>query len=273
MSGPCPANREPDAIPWSMTTPTLHTARLVLTRVTPADRADLVALEADPEVMRFLNGGQPVPEAGWPDADFLTPRGTEPEVMAARLRATGEFVGWFALFDDGDLCGARTAEVGYRLRRACWGQGYATEGVQALLVEAFERQAFDTVRAQTMATNLGSRRVLEKLGFAHVDTVFPDSLAHLAGGELGEVVYEIGRREGPHGRRLPTLTPRPSPSAARQRAPPPERHALPLTCGRCIPRPPPPRRAQRSPPQRRPSPRRTGSAAPGRCLRCFCAWV
>ena len=69
----------------------LVTARLTLRPVTPADRADLVALEAGPLVMRYLNGGAPVPEAGLPEGDFLTPRGTEPEVLAAH-RASG-FVG------------------------------------------------------------------------------------------------------------------------------------------------------------------------------------
>ncbi|MEX1165536.1 MAG: hypothetical protein WEK74_01460, partial [Hydrogenophaga sp.] len=66
----------------------LTTSRLSLRPVTPADRADLVALEADPGVMRHLNGGRSVPEAGLTDSDFLTPRGTEPEVLAAHERAT-----------------------------------------------------------------------------------------------------------------------------------------------------------------------------------------
>ena len=99
----------------------LETKRLTLRPVTPADRADLIALEADPQVMRFLNGGQPVPEAGLPDADFLTPRGTEPEVLAALDSATGRIIGWFGFFDDGLIDGLRTAEIGYRLARAGWG--------------------------------------------------------------------------------------------------------------------------------------------------------
>ena len=76
-------------------------ARLTLRPVTPADRADLVALESDAQVMRYLNGGRPVPEAGLPDGDFLTPRGTEAEVLAAQETGTGRFIGWFAFFDDG----------------------------------------------------------------------------------------------------------------------------------------------------------------------------
>lgn len=174
------------------------TERLDLRTVTPADRHHMVALEADPEVMRYLNGGQPVPEAGGPDADFLTPRGTEPEVLVAHERSTGRFIGWFALFDDGLVDGLRTAEVGYRLHRQAWGQGFATEGVAALVAQAFETLGFDRVRAQTMAVNAVSRRVLEKAGFRHVDTVFPDHMKQLPGGEAGEVVYER-RRDPGHG--------------------------------------------------------------------------
>jgi RimJ/RimL family protein N-acetyltransferase len=177
----------------------LNTLRLALRPVSPADRADLVALEADPEVMRFLNGGRPVPEAGLPDDDFLTPRGTEPEVLAAHERATGRFMGWFALFDDGLVDGLRTAELGYRLRREAWGQGYATEGARALVSQALGG-GFDRVRAQTMAVNLGSRRVLEKAGFRHVDTLFPAFAHPIPGSEQGEVVYEV-RRNGAGGAR------------------------------------------------------------------------
>jgi RimJ/RimL family protein N-acetyltransferase len=178
----------------------LNTARLALRPVRPADRTDLVALEADPEVMRFLNGGRPVPEAGCPGADFLTPRGSEPEVLAAHARDTGRFIGWFALFDDGLVDGLRTAELGYRLRRDAWGQGYGTEGAQALVADAFGRQGFDRVRAQTMVVNLGSRRVLEKAGFRHVETLFPTFAHPVPGSEQGEVIYEV-RRDGARGDR------------------------------------------------------------------------
>ena len=173
----------------------LNTARLVLRPITPADRADLVALEADPAVMRFLNGGLPVPMEGRVNGDFLTPRGTEPEVLAAHERATSQFVGWFALFDDGMVGGYKTGELGYRLRREAWGQGYGTEGARALVAEALGRLGFDRVRAQTMAANFGSCRVLEKAGFRQVETVFPFAATPILGEEQGEVVYEI-RRDG-----------------------------------------------------------------------------
>ena len=169
----------------------LKTIRLTLRPVTPADRADLIALEADAEVMRYLNGGQPVPDSGLPDADFLTPRGEEPEVLVANHRASGVFIGWFALFDDGLVDGLRTAEIGYRLNRASWGKGYATEGVLALVEAAFDSLGFDRVRAETMALNSASRRVLEKAGFRLIKTVFPNHAHPIPGAEQGDVIYEI----------------------------------------------------------------------------------
>ena len=169
----------------------LDTNRLTLRPVRSADRADLIALEADAEVMLYLNGGQPVPEAGLIDGDFLTPRGEEPEVLTAHCRASGDFIGWFALFDDGLVDGLRAAEIGYRLNRAAWGKGYATEGVCALIEAALGPLGFDRVRAETMAVNSASRRVLEKAGLRHIKTVFPIHAHPIPGAELGEVIYEI----------------------------------------------------------------------------------
>lgn len=170
-----------------------ETARMRLRRVTPADRDDLIALEADPQVMRFLNGGKPVPDAGLPDGGFLTPHGTERQVLVAHDRGTGGFIGWFAFFDDGEIGGLRTAEIGYRLAVSSWGQGFATEGVTALVGMALGPWGFDRVRAETMAVNTGSRRVMEKAGMRHVGTIHPVFPDPIEGAEQGEVIYEIRR--------------------------------------------------------------------------------
>ena len=78
-----------------------ETTRLSLSLAGEADRENLVALERDPEVMRFLNGGRPTPDDGAEEgAGFLTPRGGENDVWAAvKGLAHGEgagFVGWFS---------------------------------------------------------------------------------------------------------------------------------------------------------------------------------
>jgi RimJ/RimL family protein N-acetyltransferase len=82
----------------------------------------------------------------------------------------------------------------WRLRREHWGQGYATEGVLALVASAFASMEFDRIQAQTMTINLGSRRVLEKAGFRHIETRLPPAPTATPGDEQGEVVYEIRRQ-------------------------------------------------------------------------------
>ncbi|QUQ63271.1 GNAT family N-acetyltransferase [Kutzneria sp. CA-103260] len=148
----------------------METERLLLRPAEPSDVDDLRALDADPEVMRFLgtDGASSVELIGRTD------------YWVGIERASGDFVGWFGLAD----------ELGYRIRRDKWGRGYATEGAKALLDKAFA-EGRERVTAQTMAVNTGSRRVLEKLGLRHVRTFHVDWENPLPGSEHGEVEYEI----------------------------------------------------------------------------------
>ena len=73
-------------------TGSFETARLSMSLVREADRENLIALERDPQVMRFLNGGRPTPDDGEDGASFLTPRGGENYVWAARGRRSGAFL-------------------------------------------------------------------------------------------------------------------------------------------------------------------------------------
>lgn len=170
----------------------LQTKNLTLTPCSPTDRDDFVALEQDPEVMRFLNGGLAVEPGLEPaEASFLMPRGTETYVWTARHRLTGEFVGWFCLWPEGE----GTAELGYRLRRSAWGQGLASEGARALIGRGFEVDGYGRIVACTMVVNLASRRVMEKAGLRHVRTVPFVGPERYAGCEEGEVWYEVLRTD------------------------------------------------------------------------------
>ena len=170
----------------------MHTAQLILRPCCPSDRADFIDLERDPEVMRYLNGGHAVDhEQGGPDARFLMPRGTETDVWTARRTANGAFVGWFCLWP----AGGSLAELGYRLRRLDWGQGLATEGAAALVDWGFTSGRYDRIVATTMATNRGSRRVLEKIGLRVVRGVGADRPDPVPVDEGGEVEYEVTRSD------------------------------------------------------------------------------
>lgn len=168
----------------------LQTMRLTLSPCTPNDRADFIDLERDPEVMRFLNGGYAVNrETANPDATFLMPMGTEPYIWTARRTANGAFVGWFCLWPENE----RLAELGYRLRRMEWGQGFASEGALGLVNWGFRSAGYEKIVATTMAINLGSRRVMEKIGLSYARTVMYDGPDPVPGSEHGEVWYELTR--------------------------------------------------------------------------------
>src|SRR5690349_5311225 len=134
----------------------LETERLILRHFTQDDLGDLVALNADPAVTHFINGGRPIPCQEIRDdlAAFMLryERGDGYGLWAAVERASGEFLGWFHLRP------ARGGpsdepELGYRLRRAAWGRGYATEGSRALIDKAFRELGARRVTANTMTIN------------------------------------------------------------------------------------------------------------------------
>ncbi len=150
----------------------LETERLLLRRFTPDDLGNLVALDSDPAVMRFLTGGEPTPREAL--ARDLLPRFLASYARyggsgswAAIEKTIGDFLGWFSLVphDDGP---PDEPALGYRLRRAAWGKGYATEGARALIRAAFTALGARRVTATTYQDNLGSRRVMEKAGMAFV---------------------------------------------------------------------------------------------------------
>jgi RimJ/RimL family protein N-acetyltransferase len=176
----------------------LETLRLRLRRFVPEDLDRLVELDSDPEVTRYTSYGEPTPRERY--AHEILPRwfayyGVEPALgyWAAESRADGEFVGWFHLRPDRFDAGEQ--ELGYRLRRAAWGRGYATEGGQALLAHGFGPVGAAKISARTLARNLGSRRVMEKCGLAFErDFVWPeDVLAGRTEEERAGVKYSITR--------------------------------------------------------------------------------
>lgn len=60
--------------------------------------------------------------------------------------------------------GARTADIGYEIAPDFWGHGYATEAARAIVHFGFSRFQLHRVWAECVAENVGSIRVLEKLG-------------------------------------------------------------------------------------------------------------
>ncbi|MFD8085277.1 GNAT family N-acetyltransferase [Kitasatospora sp. NPDC059722] len=175
----------------------LATERLVLRRFTAADTDHLVELDGDPEVMRHLTGGRPTPREVV-EGELLPlylahyERYGDLGWWAAEERAGGAFLGWFEFRPT--VAGERgEVELGYRLRRAAWGRGYATEGARALVRRGFTGLGVERVVAYTMTVNAGSRRVMEKSGFSYVRTFHEDHPEAIPGSEHGEVEYALER--------------------------------------------------------------------------------
>jgi RimJ/RimL family protein N-acetyltransferase len=177
----------------------LETERLTLRQFTPDDVDNLVELDGDPEVMRYINGGRPTSREEIESRElpaFLEyyARSDGYGFWAAVEKATGDLIGWFHLRPRSDGA-AYEPELGYRLRRSAWGKGYATEGSRALIEKAFTDLGARRVWAETMLVNTASHRVMEKAGLKYVRRFHADWPDKIEGDEEGDVEYALTRSE------------------------------------------------------------------------------
>ena len=178
----------------------IETERLILRSFAEGDLDNLVELDSDPEVMRWINGGRPTPRevlqehlawyigyyARYPGYGF----------WVAIEKSTGNWVGWFHLRPSPDSeMSHDEPELGYRLRKAAWGRGYATEGSRALIHKGFAELGARRVVASTDSINLASRRVMEKCGMVLVRTFFGPRPDDIDGEEVEGVEYALTRAD------------------------------------------------------------------------------
>ena len=177
----------------------LETERLQLRRFTDDDVENLLELDGDPDVMRFINGGRPTAREEIENEvlpaflDFYE-RYAGYGFWAAVEKSTGRFIGWFHFRPAAGAPGDEV-ELGYRLRRSAWGKGYATEGSRALIHKGFAELGVQRVVASTMVVNVASRRVMEKAGLRFVRTFHQPWPDYIEGEEEGDVEYALLRSE------------------------------------------------------------------------------
>lgn len=182
-----------------MTQSTLRTDRLSLVPLAEEHLEHEIELDSDPEVMRYLLEGR---------------ARTRQEVEAAHRRrlsaadrvpglgywagfACDAFVGWWILepperADQGPVDGQ--AELGYRILRRNWRNGFASEGGRELIRHGLAELGLWRIFAETMAVNAASRATMRSLGMGCVRT-FDSGHISIEGSEHGEVEYAITRRE------------------------------------------------------------------------------
>jgi ribosomal-protein-alanine N-acetyltransferase len=144
----------------------VRTARLLLRRWREEDRAPFAALNADPVVMEHFPAPLTRAES---DAfvDRLEQALAEQGYGCWAVEADGTFVGFTGLLVPRvPLPVGPCVEVGWRLARAAWGRGYATEAAAAAIVDA-RAHGVGEVLSFTATTNLRSQRVMQRLGMTH----------------------------------------------------------------------------------------------------------
>lgn len=160
------------------TTPTLHTARLTLRRPAATDLDGFAAMNADPEVMRYIGAGKlrtrEETRAGLERAAHDWDENGH-GLFSVEARDSGEFLGWVTLAEPLFLPRILPAvEIGWRFLREHWGHGYATEAARATMRFAFEDRGLDRLVSIRHVENLASQRVMEKLGMhRELDTTVP----------------------------------------------------------------------------------------------------
>lgn len=183
-----------------MSVPELRTDRLLLRGWRDSDLAPFAAMNADPEVMEHFPATLTRAES-----DVMVSRIAESfatkgyGLWAVEVRGGPAFVGYVGLWEPRfEAHFTPAVEVGWRLARAAWGHGYATEGAEAALAFAFDTLGLAEVVSFTATPNVRSMAVMERIGmtrdpaedFDH-PLVAEDSPLHR------HVLYRIQSRRAP----------------------------------------------------------------------------
>lgn len=144
----------------------IETARLKLRDWLDADAEPYAALNADPRVMEFFPAALTRAES---DAQMAAIRayiaGHGYGLYAAEETASGRFIGFVGLSPASFEAHFTPAiEIGWRLARSAWGQGYATEAARAVVDHAFGPLRLEALVSFTAEWNQRSQRVMQKIG-------------------------------------------------------------------------------------------------------------
>ncbi len=146
----------------------IRTERLLLRRWRDADRQIYAAINADPDVMTYLGGPQSAErsdahiariEAHW-DAHGWG-------LWAVEVPDVASCIGFVGLWPAASSLGWEAVEVGWRLARAQWGRGYATEAARRALAFGFDDVGLDEIVSFTVPANRRSRAVMERISMQH----------------------------------------------------------------------------------------------------------
>lgn len=149
----------------------LKTERLYLRYIREDDAQCIFDCWASkPEVTKYLtwHAHESVEQTKMVMGFWLKEYDEDPNCMrwGIELQATGELIGMI------DVVGYRDGNpvIGYCSGPAYWNNGYMTEALRAVVQELFAR-GYEEIVIEAMEKNIGSNRVIEKVGFTRVATV------------------------------------------------------------------------------------------------------
>jgi ribosomal-protein-alanine N-acetyltransferase len=157
----------------------VQTKRLTLRNLQLTDGNPMMDIFGDAEVMRFGDG---VHTREWVDSwlqrclESYRSRGFGPYAVVER--SSSDLIGYCGLFHFPDINGHEEIELGYRLKRAAWGQGYATEAARAIRDFAFHALKPNRLIALIAPENAPSIRVAEKIGMHYESDVMLTGYDH-----------------------------------------------------------------------------------------------
>lgn len=146
----------------------LETERLVIRLWRVEDFEPFAQMSADPEVMQWLGGvlTREQVEAYKVRADDSF-AALDMCRMVIERRADRAFLGSCGLMPGHESVPLPPfTDIGWRLARHAWGQGYAVEAARAVMADGFARLDLDEITAITAQINVRSRAVMERLGMA-----------------------------------------------------------------------------------------------------------
>lgn len=148
---------------------------MILRPLTSEDGPLLKDLDSDPEVMTYLTHGEPSTDeqvAAAVERVLATQAKHNGRfgIWIAHEKATGLFIVWF-LFrpDKATPDNTDSIELGYRLKKAFWRQGFGSEGSEAFLKLGFADYKVSEIFAVAMKGNIGSQAVMKKVGLKFIE--------------------------------------------------------------------------------------------------------
>jgi [ribosomal protein S5]-alanine N-acetyltransferase len=141
-----------------------ETPRLILRQFTEADASLILALNSDPEIVKYVHE---LPLKTQEQAEKILLDTILPQYKndlgrwAIYTKDNMDFIGWCGLKYRPEL---DEIDLGYRLMKKAWGKGFATEAAQHTLDHGFKNLNCKLITARAHIENIASIKVLEKIG-------------------------------------------------------------------------------------------------------------